>query len=639
MGKSSASRKKKRSKKSLKVRTSGKSKSRRHTSKKLRRQREASLSISDYSDSLSSDTSLSSSPKDSYRSRKARSSKRKNEEGRRKMAKRHSYRHESSDDSHHDTKRKRAKRKSEQEARQKPYKKKKLRKEAIVGSMSNGSLSCSTCYGESASTDDNEPERHRGRVERKRKEKRPDRGRSESERSNRYRARSCSSFSFSGENSDQWTEEKYVSKNSSRRLKSVITVAEEAEETKELCHYETKEEIVDDYDYPSRSNDSNDGGSKRESDHHSLPTPKEKVGIEDTEVDRIAVSNLTEPERDQNHNNNSQFDRSEPDIYGAGTSESVEKKTSETSGASLDDEDLEAILRKRALENLRKFRGENQSSAKASGQKIRRDNDVIQPPIKSHEVVQGKSIVNNAGKGENFDEITIAEDINLATVRRKSVASSSEKENLNGAKGEAVPLKQDSAFSSEKIMDEDKHNETALPSASYASNNSGHKKLVVTENAIDGHASDPVHGSNGDIKNIRELCSATEKPHKEQDEVKGHFQFELKQTSTLDELHHSECPPTAGNVDQNAAKTHDTIQGASSRRDVDKPCVSVIGNPSSESSLVENSSNNLQGEASQGSQFEQKTMNVMRGGEMVQVSYKVYIPNKTPALARRKLKR
>ncbi|KAL3652579.1 hypothetical protein CASFOL_002260 [Castilleja foliolosa] len=44
-------------------------------------------------------------------------------------------------------------------------------------------------------------------------------------------------------------------------------------------------------------------------------------------------------------------------------------------------------------------------------------------------------------------------------------------------------------------------------------------------------------------------------------------------------------------------------------------------------------------EAQDGSQFKQKTMTVMRGGEMVQVSYKVYIPKKAPALARRPLNR
>ncbi|XP_020578348.1 pre-mRNA-splicing factor CWC25 [Phalaenopsis equestris] len=44
-------------------------------------------------------------------------------------------------------------------------------------------------------------------------------------------------------------------------------------------------------------------------------------------------------------------------------------------------------------------------------------------------------------------------------------------------------------------------------------------------------------------------------------------------------------------------------------------------------------------ECQSGSQFEQKTFSRMHDGEMVQVSYKVYIPKKTPALARRKLQR
>lgn len=44
-------------------------------------------------------------------------------------------------------------------------------------------------------------------------------------------------------------------------------------------------------------------------------------------------------------------------------------------------------------------------------------------------------------------------------------------------------------------------------------------------------------------------------------------------------------------------------------------------------------------ECQNGSQFEQKTFSRMHDGETVQVSYKVYIPKKTPALARRKLQR
>ncbi|KAL9145856.1 hypothetical protein ABFS82_13G071700 [Erythranthe guttata] len=44
-------------------------------------------------------------------------------------------------------------------------------------------------------------------------------------------------------------------------------------------------------------------------------------------------------------------------------------------------------------------------------------------------------------------------------------------------------------------------------------------------------------------------------------------------------------------------------------------------------------------EAKDGSQFKKKTMSVVRGGEVVQVSYKVYIPKKAPALGRRQFKR
>lgn len=53
----------------------------------------------------------------------------------------------------------------------------------------------------------------------------------------------------------------------------------------------------------------------------------------------------------------------------------------------------------------------------------------------------------------------------------------------------------------------------------------------------------------------------------------------------------------------------------------------------------EHSSKEQLDEAKNGSEFEKKTMSVMRGGEMVQVSYKVYIPKRAPALARRQLRR
>lgn len=640
----------------VQVRASSKSKSRRYKSKKLHR-REVSLSSSDYDDSTSLDTSLSSSSEDTYRSRRARSSKRKDEKGRRKKAKRHSRNHESSEDSLHDRKRKGAKRKIEHEVREKPYKKKKLRKEESVSSISDGSLSCSTCQGESTSGDEGEFKSRRGRSERKIKEKRRlKRGRSGSERSDRYRARSCSSCSWFSEGSDEWTEEKYVSKNNSRWLRSVITVTDEAEEARESCRNQNKEEVVNDHDYPRGSNDSNDRASKRELDRHSPLALKKKIRIEDEKLDENADF------RDRNYSDRSQYDTSKIDVYGASTSESVEKKTSETSGASMKGDDLESILRQRALENLRKFRGQIQSNANASSQKIKTGDDMKQPYIENHELVQGKSVVKNAAVGANFDKKTLVEENNLPAGRSNSVASSSKNErNLNGAKGKSVSVKHHSTCAAEKLIDAENPGETIIASASYITNSpelntpesshhslkchpsqkqtpaSGQEKLVVTESTIDRHSSVNAHfvsqSSKDDMKNNRGLCSVNPNPsfsisnfrcdnlNKELEEFKDHSQFESKQTSDSHEPRHTKCLVTEGNVDQNASKTNAAIQSViDSERDADKLSASAAAKPCLESSSVENSSNKLQqGEASQGSQFEQKTMNVMRGGEMVQV--------------------
>ncbi|XP_073054570.1 uncharacterized protein [Primulina eburnea] len=74
----------------------------------------------------------------------------------------------------------------------------------------------------------------------------------------------------------------------------------------------------------------------------------------------------------------------------------------------------------------------------------------------------------------------------------------------------------------------------------------------------------------------------------------------------------------------------------------------AIDSPKAPVVLAINDSNQASGEhsskeqldvAKNGSEFDEKTMYVMRGGEMVQVSYKVYIPKRAPALVRRQLRR
>ncbi|KAK6157380.1 hypothetical protein DH2020_011628 [Rehmannia glutinosa] len=84
------------------------------------------------------------------------------------------------------------------------------------------------------------------------------------------------------------------------------------------------------------------------------------------------------------------------------------------------------------------------------------------------------------------------------------------------------------------------------------------------------------------------------------------------------------------------AKPSDTSLGAGTTN----ACSSSMAKPSSSVGPMSEEHSLEQGnEAKDGSQFKEKTMFVMRGGEMVQVSYKVYIPKKAPALARRQLKR
>ncbi|KAJ1423161.1 hypothetical protein SESBI_12603 [Sesbania bispinosa] len=476
------------------------------------------------------------------------------------------------------------------------------------------------------------------------------------------------------ESSYEETEEKYIGENKSRWLRSVITVTREAEESRELCINETKEEIVDDHDYPCRSNDSNDGGTKRELDHHALPGSEEKLRVEDEIGDMDADLNFTGTRlKDRSYN-----DKSNLKAYSAGTSESMKKETSETSGANLNGEDLESILRQRALENLKKFRGEVQSTAKTSDQKNKIVSQVKQPIIDKDELVQGKSNVINAGVGTKFDKQTPVEETCLPVRRRNLLAHPRNGERvLNMNKGTSGSVKHQLACTPEKVIDADNPSETVTEFSNYrTTSESCHdslqscsslkqatvsgllkEKLVVEESTKDRGSSEAAdvegHRSNDNVNNIRGLSSAVPKPSfhgpkfkhndlsKGQDDVKVHSQFELKQTSASHEPPNAKFPVTEADEERNAAMTTQAAihSISSSGRDVDKLGNSTAPESCIESSSVENNSGKLQDESNQGSQFEQKTMNVMRGGEMVQVSYKVYIPKKTPALARRQLKR
>ncbi|XP_004517131.1 uncharacterized protein [Cicer arietinum] len=685
MGKSSGSLKKKHSNNSSKVKASSKSKSRKHKSKKVRRH-EVSLSSSDYDDSKIMDTSVSSSSEDRSRRKRDRSRTRKDVKGCKKKVRRLSCSSDSSDEgSLHGRKRKKVKRKNkydETKLKVKSRKKKKVRREASVSSVSSGSRSCSTCPGGIDSDGKSEYESLRGRTNRKEEDRKTDRkekgkrrwrGRSGSAKSSRYRPRSCSPCcSPRGESSYEDTEEKYVSENKSRWLRSVITVAKEVDESIELCGNETKEEVVDDLDYPCRSNDSNDGGTKRELDHYTHPAPEKESRPEDETSNMNADVNFKEPKH-----------RDTSKDYSNGTSESMKKEASDTSGANLDGVDMESILRQRALENLRKFRGEVQSSAKASEQKNKIVSQVKQPITDNKELVQDESNINNVDITKKFNKQTPVEEISLPVGRTDLAAY--ERNN-----GRILNMDKDISGSAkiqtpEKVIDADNNRSKVVTEStnikasnlelnpSESCHDSLHsrsslkgvtvsrltrEKLVLADSIINKSTSEAAHvtnhGSNDNVKDIREISSAGPKPlihgpkfkdnnnlDKVQDEASDHSQFKTKQTSDSREPSDAKLLVSDADEERNAAKTtQSSIQNTNrSGIDVEKSCNAATTEAGFKSSSIENNSGKVHDESKQGSQFEQKTMNVMRGGEMVQVNYKVYIPKKTPALARRQLKR
>ncbi|XP_048442610.1 uncharacterized protein DDB_G0287625 [Pyrus x bretschneideri] len=356
MGKSSSSRTKKRSKVSSEARTRKKSKSktktRKYRSKKLRC-RDDSSSYSGEDDSRSLESLSSFSSDDDLRSRRARSRARKDAKGSKKRARRRSYSPDSSEDSPRRKKRKLAKKKNDK----KTHLRKKPSSNASVSSRSSASFRCSTCPSESISSDEIESKRHRGRPG---KRNRDDSGINKVEsgtKKARYRSRSCSLRSQRSESGDCRSEEKVTYENNTRRLRSVVTVAEENEHGRWMDTDAHKEEITYDDDYPScRSNDSNDGGGKRELDDRLDVAFEKRMEVESGKEEEAYVSNVLIMDLKDSRNILEKDCTGQDD--GIGITDSVNENKNEVSGAisSLPGEDLESILRQRALENLKRFK-------------------------------------------------------------------------------------------------------------------------------------------------------------------------------------------------------------------------------------------------------------------------------------------
>ncbi|XP_022735199.1 uncharacterized protein DDB_G0287625-like isoform X1 [Durio zibethinus] len=708
MGKSS-SLKKKRSKNSSQsqMRKRNKVKSRRSKSKKLRCRHDDSISCSDDSDLRSMVSVSSSSSEDDYGSRRSRSRNRKVVKGGKKRARTRSSSRESSEDSPYVKKRSRSR---GDDKRKRTGKRKKSMRDLSVSSRSSGSLSCSTCW---SGSDEIGYETRRGRSERKEKDRRRlEKDKTGSKRS-KDRSRSCS-YSRYNEGNDNTIELRVMEESNSRRLKSVITaVKHEKESSRELNTDEPKEEVYDYDDYPScRSNDSNDGCSRRELPQHSHVVSKTKRSLDDEkgEVSNIRTNNVEESGKD-----------------GKPRYDALREKRKVSSP--LNGDDMESILRQRALENLRKFRGGLQTNINPPiTQNDKNDDDVKTPssadtdlfqitvpkgddsrvvmanqvsqPIRQHPVRidstnlpkndRNTSYLNDVGKYSGTVGSEVASPpalvvpagvprvefntaINTASNKSKLVMSQARLE----ATDTCITQKKEAAAqepSQAKLVTKTSVNEgglktaqTVKPPEDNAASVSNRPKSVKwqirsrtrleapntrTTQKQEAAAQEPSKTKSSVNEGGLETAQ-TVKPHEynaasvsnRPKSVKSQIRQESPNTYTTQkqesaqaklvtessvnegslETAHTVNPPECGNSGGKVNDTHDSA--------FNKPFSSSI------STAGGISSDKLEDETNDGSQFQQKTMSVMRGGEMVQVSYQVYIPKRAAALARRQLKR
>ncbi|KAA8523933.1 hypothetical protein F0562_010356 [Nyssa sinensis] len=570
MGVSGSSSKRKYSKrKSSKISSEAhrRKKSRRTKSKKLRC-RPHSVSYSD-DDSRRSTSVSSSSSEDDYR--RARSRKRSDVKGSRKRAERSSSSRESGRDLSRAKRRKGLKRKVESEVRKKS-KKKKHRRDASISSISNDSRSFSTCRGGSGSGEESDFGRPRGRSRENNRDKRDlTTGRSGT-KNNKIRSRSSSCHRCS-DSSNYSNKQKFTGKNSSRRLRSVVTVPKQPEEEeRERDKDGHKEEIEYDHDdYPScRSNDSNDWGGKRDLAHH-LHVTSENVKGEESPVSNMGKD-----------------DQSNPCSDAVGVNNSKEKNTEvSATTASSDGGDLESILRQKALENLRKFQGGLQTNAKIlADQKIMNGSNVKQSTVKA-EFVQnklpregGSRVLGATQAIDQNSRLIMMRDSSRATRIDQKIQEPKYCGTESGTAGLSVVCPPDQVALSGNPQEKD----ISLLSVT---NNSESGRLALREESLG-------------------TCSI------------------LKQSPMSQASPKSKLVVTNTGVNDSAAETSETVDQTSNKHDIEITNTRGSAAAPEHSSclkprLEEHNSNEQQEEAKEGSQFEQKTMSVMRGGEMVQV--------------------
>lgn len=582
----------------------------------------------------------SSSSEDDYRSSRSRSRNRKDVKGGKKRARRQSSSRESSEVSPHVRKRKGSRRDDDHEMRKRTGRKKSKR-DASVSSSGSGSRSCSTCQ---SSSDEVENGKRRGRLKRKEKGGRRLEKAKRGSKTSRDRSRSCSSCSRHSEDSEDPIEERVMEESNSRRLKSVITVVkQENESSGELKADEPKEDVYDYDDYPScKSNDSNDGCSRKELPQYSHVVSETNRPLDDEqgEVSNIRTCSVEESRKD-----------GKPRYDGDGKNDGLgESNKVLSSTVGLNDDDMESILRQRALENLKKFREGCQTNINPLlTQNDKNDRDLRTPSFVNTdpfqiETPQGDdarvaiaSQVNQQNRQPPVrgDSTTLPKnDRKTSQLNDDGKYSGTVGSNVASPPAQVVPAGVPTAevstafnYVSNKpklVMSRIRREapNTDLNKKQAAAEESSQANLVAKSNVNEGGLE-----TASTVKLRKETAASVSNRPKP---IKSQIRLESPNTHTAQKQESAALEPSQAKLVRESSMNEGDLGTAQTPPEcvnngmkVDNALDSACVKPSSSSMSTSGdiSSDKLEDEAMDGSQFQQKTMTVMRGGELVQVRF------------------
>ncbi|CAN6457404.1 unnamed protein product [Victoria cruziana] len=268
-----------------------------------------------------------------------------------------------------------------------------------------------------------------------------------------------------------------------------------------------------------------------------------------------------------------------------------------------EESDLEAILRQKALENLKRFQGKHLGKTQAL--------------VKHHADGGGHTL-------------SMGKTVNEGTHRTSSIRAGSTAEGISDSMPETghtvgIPGVEDGDSNRGKTL-----SNYPVPLRARSIVSSIRNSTVCNNEENNNHS------------NVTEAKKAGGAGGNKNSTVEQSFSQKIPHQAAV-----SKATPTTMSTERETLRKESIVKSASTSESkmvhdleasgTDRvPSVASGCSDSVKSNLGQTESKSMTTEASQ---YEQKTMSVMRGGEMVQVSYKVYIPKRAPALARRQLRR